>query len=60
MKYKINSYSNKCNDLINILKLNNQKQIIKWQMLNSRNIQNLIINFIGFTPKTKDELIEEL
>ena len=58
MKYKLNSYSKECNDLINILKLNNEKQILKWQILNSRNIQNLILNFIGFTPKTKEELKE--
>ena len=25
-------------------------------MLNNRNIQNLILNYIGFTPKTKDDL----
>ena len=58
--YKLNicSYSKKCDELINILKLNNQKQIIKWQILNSRNIQNLIINYIGFTPKIKKELKE--
>ena len=52
-KYKICSYSKKFNDLLNIFKLNNQKQIIKWQILNSRNVQNLILNFIGFTPETK-------
>mgnify|MGYP000636590184 CR=1 FL=1 len=58
MEYKLNSYSNKCNDLINILKLNNQNQLIKWQILNCRNIQNSILNYIGFTPKTKEELKE--
>ena len=52
------SYSKKGDDLINILKLKNYKQQIKWQMLNNRNIQNLIINYIGFTPKIKEELIE--
>ena len=52
------SYSKKGDDLINILKLKNYTQQIKWQMLNNRNIQNLIINYIGFTPKTKEELKE--
>ena len=61
-KYKLNicSYSKKCNELINILKLNNEKQILKWQILNFRNIQNLILNYIGFTPKTKKELKEAI
>ena len=58
MKYKLNSYSNKCGDLINILQLYNPKNILKWQILNSRNIQNLIINYIGFTPKNREELNE--
>ena len=55
---KICSYSNQGKELIENLKLNNDKQIIKWQILNSRNIQNLILNYIGFTPKTKKELKE--
>ena len=59
-KLKIYSYSRECNNLINILKLNNQKQIIKWQILNCRNIQNLIVNYIGFTPKTKKELTQAI
>ena len=53
---KISSYSNKGKQFIENLKLNNQKQIIKWQILNSRNIQNSILNYIYFTPKTKEEL----
>ena len=52
------SYSMKGEELINNLKLNDEKQIIKWQILNSRNIQNSILNYIGFTPKTKEELKE--
>ena len=48
----------KCYELINILKLNNEKQILKWQILNFRNIQNSILNYIGFTPKSKEELKE--
>ena len=55
---KICSYSNQGKELIKNLKLNNTKQIIKWQILNNRNIQNLILNYIGFTPKTKEELKE--
>ena len=50
------SYSNEGKELINDLKLNDEKQILKWQILNNRNIQNLILNYIGFTPKTKVEL----
>ena len=50
------SYSNKGKELINSLELNEQKQIMKWQILNCRNIQNSILNYIGFTPKTKEEL----
>ena len=53
---KICSYSNKGKELINSLKLSNTKQIIKWQILNNRNIQNSILNYIGFTPKTKKEI----
>ena len=52
------SYSNKGKELINSLKLSNTKQIIKWQILNNRNIQNSILNYIGFTPKTKKEIQE--
>ena len=47
------SYSNQGKKLIENLKLNNDKQMMKWQILNSRNIQNLILNYIGFTPKKK-------
>ena len=57
---KICSYSKKCEQFINIFNLNDKKQILKWQILNSRNIQNLIINYIGFTSKTKIELKEAL
>ena len=57
---KICSYSNKGKELIENLNLNNQKQIIKWQILNFRNLQNLIIDFIYFTPRTYKELIEAI
>ena len=53
---KICSYSKKCDQFINTLGLNDHKQVEKWQILNFRNIQNLILNFIYFTPKTKEEL----
>ena len=56
MKYKLNSYSNKWHVIINILQLYRPKYILKWQILNSRNIQNLIKNYIYFTPKIKEEL----
>ena len=52
------SYSKKGKDLINTLKIKNYKQKMKWHILNSRNIQNLILNYIGFTPKIKEELKE--
>ena len=55
---KISSYSNKGEELIQNLKLNDEKHIMNWQILNNRNIQNSILNFIGFTPKTKEELKE--
>ena len=58
--FTICSYSKKCEKLINILKLNNEKQILKWQILNFRNIQNSILNYIGFTPKTKKKLKEAI
>ena len=52
------SYSKKCEQFINIFNLNDEKKIFKWQILNSRNIQNLIINFVYFIPRTKNELKE--
>ena len=51
------SYSKKGENLIKTLKLNDHKQNIKWQILNFRNLQNLIIDFIYFTPRTYKELI---
>ena len=56
----ISSYSNKGKKLIENLKLNEEKDIMKWQILNSRNIQNLIINFAYFNPRTKNELKEAI
>ena len=53
---KICSYSKQCTELIKSLKLKDEKDIMKWQLLNNRHIQNLILNYIGFTPKTKEEL----
>ena len=50
------SYSKKCEQFINIFNLNDEKKIFKWQILNSRNIQNLIFNFVYFNPGTKEEL----
>ena len=35
-------------------------QKLKWQILNGRNIQNLILDYIGFTPINKAELQEAL
>ena len=55
---KICSYSKKCEQLLKSLGLKSDEQIRKWQILNIRNIQNLILNYIGFTPKTKEELKE--
>ena len=57
---KICSYSKKCDQLVNTLRLNDHKQIMKWQILNFRNIQNLILSYIFFTPKTKKELKEAI
>ena len=57
---KICSYSKKCEQLLKSLGLKSDEQIRKWQILNCRNIQNLIISFINFTPRTKKELKEAI